>query len=120
MTLINNRLDHLLDDMFFIGNDDFFVKNYKVNNRSCGWSETESGYEHESNLAGFKKKNVKVKAENGILEVSAKQGDKEYLRHYSIPDKANTSSIEARLEDGMLYLKINKKESEKSKEVIVN
>ena len=109
--LINNNLNRLLDDFFPLHEEDHFVKNYK---------EESNGYEYQLNLAGFKKENVKLIVDNNLIKVTAKQGDREYFKNYSIPKKGDPTSVDANLEDGMLYIKINKKESAKSREVVIN
>ena len=109
--LINNNWNSLLDDVFSLHEEDYYVKNYK---------EDSNGYEYQLNLAGFKKENVKLVVDNNLIKVTAKQEDKEYFKNYSIPRKGDPTSVDANLEDGMLYIKINKKESAKSREVVIN
>ena len=75
---------------------------------------------YEFNLAGIKKDNIKVNVGNNILRVEAKQEDREFLKSYHVPHKADTSSAVAKYEDGLLFIKINKKESAKSVELDIN
>ena len=81
--------------------------------------ETKDCYEYEFNLAGFKKENVKVNISNKILKVEAKQGKKDFYRAYRIPQYTENKTAVAKYEDGLLKIKINKKESQKSFELEV-
>ena len=108
---INNRWNDLLDGFLPLHGDDNYVKNYE---------ESPNGYEYQLNLAGFKKENVNMVIDNNLIKVTASQGDREYFKNYNIRRKGDPSSVDAHLEDGMLYIKINKKESAKSREVVIN
>ena len=77
-------------------------------------------YEVNLNLAGIKKENIKIKAEDGLLHVSAKQDDKSYSRYLSIPSKADASATLTRYEDGLLHIKFIKNEKDKGVSIKVN
>ena len=79
--------------------------------------EDKDCYKYEFNLAGIKKKNIKVNIDNNVLRVEAKQDDREYLKSYHVPHKADATSAVAKYENGLLLIKINKKESAKSIEL---
>ena len=111
-TLINNyRYGSVFDRVFNDVEDKYFPRNYE---------ETNDGFEYEFNLAGFKKENIKATVDDGMLTIEARQGDKEFYRVYSVSDKADGNSTLAKYEDGILYIKINKKESSKSVELDIN
>ena len=86
--------------------------------------ETENSYEVAVDLAGFDKKDINVKLENGYVTISAKREEKHenkrYLRRerstscsrsYYFGDKVNESDIKAKYENGVLKLNLPKKEA---------
>ena len=94
--------------------------------------ETESGYEVDIDLPGFKKDEISASLENGYLTISASKGlDKEeknekdgtYIRkeRYSgamsrsfyVGDELKQEDIKAKYEDGILKLSVPKSEPKK-------
>ena len=94
--------------------------------------ETDSGFELEMDLPGFKKDEIEAKLENGYLTISAAKGlDKEekdekdgkYIRkeRYSgamsrsfyVGDELKQEDIKAKYQDGILKLSVPKKEQKK-------
>ncbi len=84
------------------------------------YEERDEDYNIELNLAGIDKKNIDVSVDGDLLKVKAEQDNKNYFKSYRVPLKADKSSILARYENGMLYIKFAKKEEEKSKKIVVN
>ena len=77
-------------------------------------------YETKLNLAGIKKENIKVKAEDGLLHISAEQDDKAYSRYLSIPSKADPPNTLIKYEDGLLHIKFIKNEKDEGVNIEVN
>ena len=102
-------MDNLLNDFF---NEVSFVKTDFHKERHIH-KETDEGYEYRLNLAGFKRENINVNVENDTLNIEAKQGDKKLSDTFWIPEDADVKASVARYEDGILYIKLNKKESSK-------
>ncbi|MFP4461483.1 MAG: Hsp20/alpha crystallin family protein [Thermotogota bacterium] len=92
--------------------------------------ETDDEYVFEFELPGFKKDDVKVKVEDNVLTVSSevkeekKEGkDKNYhiverrygafKRQFSLPENVDVENIDAKFENGVLELKVQKKEEAK-------
>ena len=91
--------------------------------------ETDSGYEVDIDLPGFKKDEINVQLDNGYLSISAAQGlDKEeknkegkYIskeryagamsRSFYVGDALTQEDIKAKYESGILRLSIPKKEA---------
>lgn len=87
--------------------------------------ETKNGYKAEIDLPGIDKKDVKLKITNNVLEIKAekKQEKKEarkgssrfersyngYYRAFTLPNDANASLMDAKLENGVLKLGMPKK-----------
>ena len=84
------------------------------------YEESEEDYNIELNLAGISKENIDVSVDGDLLKVKVEQGNKNYFKSYLVPSKADKSSIIAKHEDGMLYIKFTKKEEEKSKKIVIN
>ena len=90
--------------------------------------ETDSGYEVDIDLPGFKKDEINAQLDNGYLTISASKGlDKEeknkegkYIRKeryagamsrsFYVGDEVTQDDIKARYEDGILRLSVPKKE----------
>jgi HSP20 family protein len=98
--------------------------------------ETDDEYVFEFELPGFKKDDVKVKVEDNVLTVSSevkeeKKEDKgknyhiverrygSFKRQFSLPEDCEVEKIDAKFENGVLQLKIQKKEEEKKKAIDV-
>lgn len=115
-------------DLDFFGRefDDLFRPMFYENehhNMKTDIRETENSYEVAVDLAGFDKKDINVKLENGYVTISAKREDKHenkrYLRRersvscsrsYYVGDKVKESDIKAKYENGTLTVEIPKKE----------
>ncbi len=97
---------------------------------------TDDEYVFEFELPGFKKDDVKVKVEDNVLTVSSevkeekKEGkDKNYhiverrygafKRQFSLPENVDVENIDAKFENGVLELKVQKKEEAKKKAIDV-
>lgn len=102
---MNNLLNDFFNEVSF-GKTDFHQHRHIH-------EETDEGYEYKLNLAGFKRENIKVNVENDTLNIEAKQGDKKLSENFWIPEDADVKASVARYEDGILYIKLNKKESSK-------
>ena len=91
--------------------------------------ETESGYEVDIDLPGFKKDEINVELNNGYLSISAAKGlDKEekkegkYIRKeryagsmsrsFYVGDAIKQEDVKAKYEDGILRLSVPKKAAE--------
>jgi len=60
---------------------------------------------------------IKVTIDNNILKVSASQERKEYSRSLLMPEESTPAGSSVSYEDGLLTIKINKKESAKTIEL---
>ena len=91
--------------------------------------ETEKGYEVDMDLPGFKKDEIQMELNDGVLTISAAKGlDKDeedkkgnYIRKeryagsmsrsFYVGDEVTQADIKARYEDGILRLSVPKKEA---------
>lgn len=123
------------DDWMFPFDSDFFGKNnplygkHAKNLMKTDVRETESSYEVDIDLPGFKKDEIKAQLENGYLTVSAAKGlDKDeqdqkgkYIRQeryagamsrsFYIGEEVSQDEIRAKYENGILRLTIPKKDA---------
>jgi len=91
--------------------------------------ENDQNYEIHLALPGHKKEDFNIDLEHDLLTISLeeKENEKEetrkftrqefrfqsFKRSFTLPDKADLNSIHAEYQDGILFIKINKKEEEK-------
>lgn len=96
--------------------------------------ETETGYELEMDLPGFRKEDITLELQNGNLTVSAKHSDEKkdtdengkllrqerYVgsmsRSFYVGSHVTEEDVKARFEDGVLKLCVPKKETKKVEE----
>lgn len=99
--------------------------------------ESEKDYSIELSAPGFKKDEIKVSVDNGVLNISAEtktgkeEKDKNYTRQefrydafsrsFTLPENASDDKIDAKYEDGILKLTLAKKvlSAPKRKEITV-
>ena len=129
-TLANMGLGNVRDLFGFVneslGEEDEWTKAWK------GWSadgnslfdETEDGYTFHIPFAGLSKDDVKINvADNRVkVEAKGKAADQEvdYNRNFAVPDKADITTLEAKMENGLLSITINKKEKDKNRTINVS
>lgn len=138
MTLIryNNRFPRFFDDFLSKELDNWFEGNHstKATLPAVNIKETEGGYELEVAVPGMKKEDFKVELNHDVLTISSEkehkneENDKEgkytkrefryqaFKRSFQLPEgKVDGEKIQAKYEDGILYLSLPKKEEVKPK-----
>ncbi len=70
-------------------------------------------------LPGFKQTDVNVELEKGVLTVSAKKGIKDIVQSVTVGSDVDADKIDAKLEDGLLTVKLPKLEAAKPRKVVV-
>ena len=88
----------------------------------------------DAEMPGFKKDEIEVTLENGVLTISASREQKKVddrtahlterrfsriSRSFTLPNTVDESKVEARLEDGVLHLTLNKREEVKPRRIEV-
>lgn len=121
--------------------DDFFNRAYEEDpdNNFKAMALDIIEYEHEfriiANLPGFKKENVKISVHDNQLLIEARcETAKEenpgtvyrserycgnYRRNLYLQDNADIAKISAKMEDGVLYLTIPRKEQTPEQEIVI-
>ena len=129
--------ENLFDDFFNDFDENFFGKKNPLygkharNMMKTDVRETDTTYEVDVDLPGFKKEDINVNYENGYLTISTSKGldkdekDKEgnYIRReryagsmcrsFYVGDAVSEEDIHAKYEDGILKLSVPKKAPEK-------
>ena len=127
-----NLFDDFMDDAFernFFGGRNPLYGKHSKNLMKTDVKETETGYELDIDLPGFKKDEISAHLENGYLTISAAKGldkdetDKEtgkYIRRerysgsmtrsFYVGNAVTEEDIKAKYEDGILSLSIPKKD----------
>ena len=126
-----NLFDDFMDDNFernFFGSRNPLYGKHSKNLMKTDVKETDSGYELDIDLPGFKKDEITAHLEDGYLTVSAAKGvdkdekDKEgrYIRRerysgsmtrsFYVGNAVTEQDIKAKYEDGILSLSIPKKD----------
>ncbi len=126
-----NLFDDFMDDAFernFFGGRNPLYGKHSKNLMKTDVKETETGYELDIDLPGFKKDEISAHLEDGYLTVSAAKGvdkdekDKEgrYIRRerysgsmtrsFYVGNAVTEEDIKAKYEDGILSLSIPKKD----------
>ena len=77
------------------------------------YSETEDGYEYELELPGYKKKDVIVSAVDQIITINAVKGEKTRKFSLGVSEDVDLSTINGKLVDGILTIKVDKQERAK-------
>ena len=120
-----------LDDIF----DDFHPVPPRMDAMKCDVYEKDGNYNIEMDIPGYKKNDIKIECEEGLLTVSAEKKfenneedkNKKYIRrerHYGKVSRTftfndiNDEAIRADFHDGILKIVIPKKEKSESRKVI--
>lgn len=145
MTLVkfnpNNKKNGLVpgfNDVFdSVFNDTFFSDRVISRLPAVNISESQSGYHLELAAPGLKKEDFKLALERDVLTISAAQNTEEdhqqrnfsrrefnygsFTRSFKLPESADEKSIEAKYENGLLSIQIQKREEARiqSRQIVI-
>jgi HSP20 family protein len=83
-------------------------------------SKTETGYEVEVPVPGYKPEQIDVTFKDGILSVNGKSDRRNFSRSFSVPEDVDNDHIVARVSDGMLILTLERRPETQPKRISVN
>lgn len=83
------------------------------------WKEKDEKFVYETELPRFKASSLDITTENGILHINAEQDSLKYYNSINLPQNADTETIDAKLDHGVLYISIEKLASAKTKKIKV-
>ena len=121
-------MDRVLSSRVGIDNDDLTAK-YPVDIH-----EDEDGLTVSAELPGFTKEQVELSIDNGVLTIGAQrestkhQGGTTHLherrftrvrRQFTLPTTVDTADVDAKLSDGLLTLRLKKREEVKPRKIEV-
>ncbi len=123
MMLMPRRNFDLFDDFF----DDGFLKGRQNSLMKTDIKENENEYVLDIDMPGFEKDNINMSLNSGYLEISAKvkkeENDDQFIRRerfygecsrsFYVGDDVEVTDIDAEFKNGILKVKIPKKESQK-------
>jgi HSP20 family molecular chaperone IbpA len=69
---------------------------------------TESGFEVEIPVAGFKPEDVEIVVKDDILTVSGKNDRRAFTRSLKLPEDIDTQNVDAAVEHGLLSLRLQR------------
>lgn len=122
-------IDRAFNGRFNLANDELTTAKYPVDIH-----EDEDGLTISAELPGFKKEQVDLSIDNGVLTISAerqaeepKEGtnhlrERRYTRvrrQFSLPSTVDTSNVDASLADGVLTLRLTKRDEVKPRKIEV-
>lgn len=81
------------------------------------WKEDGDKFTYETELPRFKANSIDVTTENGQLHISAEQDSLKYYNSISLPKNVDIDTIDAKLDHGVLYISISRKEEAKQRKV---
>lgn len=69
---------------------------------------TEAGFDVEIPVAGYKPSEIDITIKDDILTVAGKNERRAFTRALKLPDDVDSANVEARVENGMLSLKLSR------------
>tara|TARA_B100000287_G_C20643916_1_gene784465 strand:- start:284 stop:688 length:405 start_codon:yes stop_codon:yes gene_type:complete len=118
---VSNLFDYVNDSLENDYND--WTTSWKgwATDNNTHFNETDEGYDFFVALAGLSKEDVKVNVADNQIKIEAKGSsagrDVEYNKSFSVPNKADASTLEAKMENGMLSINISKREKDKNRAI---
>ena len=133
LTLFNKNL---IDNLF----EDFDTNFWDATSYSPNTDvvEHKDNYEIRVDVPGFEEKDLNIELKNGYLKISGKiektneekdEGKKyiikercysKFERTFKLPENTNAEKVDAKLKNGVLNIKVEKKEEEKPKSIKIN
>ena len=93
---------NLINDFF---NDDFTIKTFN-NYKSDNVTHNDDGATIKLKVPGFNKKSIDISVDSEHLTIEGKTDDDSFTKRYSIDNKFDFDSIDAKVVDGLLTLSI--------------
>ncbi len=83
-------------------------------------TRTETGYDIEIPVAGFRPDQIEATLEDGVLTVAGKNEKRSFTRSLVVPDDVDDEKIDAKVEDGMLMLTLTLHPKAQPKRITIN
>ncbi len=82
-------------------------------------TRTETGYQVDVPVPGYKPEHVEITAKDGVITVSGKTERRSFSRSFTIPEDVDQDRIEAKVSDGMLVLSLQRRPEAQPKRIQV-
>jgi len=83
-------------------------------------TRTESGYDVDVPVPGYKSDQIDITFKDGILTVVGKSERRTFSRSFTVPEDVDQERISARVEDGMLRLTLDRRPEAQPRRISVN
>ena len=113
MILTTNLIDNFFDDTFAIR------KMNKIN-YTDDVTHDEDGATIKLKVPGFNKKSIDISVDSETLTIEGKTDDDSFTKRYSVDNKFDFDSIDAKVSDGLLTLSLPYKAEVKPRKIKVN
>ena len=113
MILTTNLIDTFFDDTFAIKSMN------RINQRS-DVTHDDNGATIKLKVPGFNKKSIDISVDSEHLTIEGKTDDDSFTKRYSIDNKFDFDSIDAKVVDGLLTLTLPYKAEVKPRKIKVN
>ena len=110
MLLTNTILNDFFDDSFAIRS---------FNRKVSDVSHDDDGATIKLNVPGFNKKSIDISVDSEHLTIEGKTDDDSFTKRYSIDNKFDFDSIDAKVVDGLLTLSLPYKDEIKPRKIKV-
>ena len=112
MILTTNLIDNFFDDSFAI-------RRMNKINYTDDVTHDEDGATIKLKVPGFNKKSIDISVDSEILIIEGKTDDDSFTKRYSIDNKFDFDSIDAKVVDGLLTLSLPYKDEIKPRKIKV-
>ena len=113
MLLTNSILNDFFDDTFTITRMNEIKKQSEV-------THDDDGATIKLKVPGFNKKSIDISVDSETLTIEGKTDDDSFTKRYSVDNKFDFDSIDAKVSDGLLTLSLPYKAEVKPRKIKVN
>ena len=108
---------NLIDNFF---NDSFAIRKMNYINYTDDVTHDDDGVIIKMKVPGFNKKSIDISVDSETLTIEGKTDDDSFVKRFSIDNKFDFDSIDAKVVDGLLTLSIPYKAEVKPRKIKVN
>lgn len=83
-------------------------------------TRTEGGYQVEVPVPGYNPSQVTLTFKDGVISVAGETERRSFTRSFTVPDDVNSDAIQARVQDGMLTISLQRHPEAQPKKIQVN
>ena len=109
--------DRLINDFF---DDSFAIRKMNRINYTDDVTHDDDGATIKMKVPGFNKKSIDISVDSETLTIEGKTDDDSFIKRFSIDNKFDFDSIDAKVVDGLLTLSIPYKAEVKPRKIKVN